>query len=159
MSTVWAGSESFLIPVAWSHSTGFLDAPERRWEPALSQTLTPALGSLLWLHGHPWVHCHFPLVEAAVLTSPGVISLCAQCEGCPHEIKAPSIAGTSRSQRAACGLCVQLKPLAHRSVWLHCYLLVFSAREDSNKTMDRTCANTYTLKVCAWAERKTGREG
>lgn len=86
-------NESFLIPLAWSHSTGFLlyhgYAQEDR------NQLYSWLCHRLWrpisrLPGNSGVHCHLSLVEVTTVTSWRAISQHGLCEPCSYKTKAPS---------------------------------------------------------------------
>ena len=87
------GNESFLIPLAWSHSTGFLlyhGSAQGRRESALLLAMSQLWGPISRLPGNSWVHGHPSLAEVAMVTSPGAVSPHALREQCSCERKAPS---------------------------------------------------------------------
>lgn len=160
------GNESFLIPLTWSHSTGFLlchGYVQGRWESALLLALSQALGT------------YFPaawkftgsLSPSSGGGSNGNIPRChfAACsmwamfpwnEGTKLPFLAPRaprawLAGCITVFMASCtvqlpNLLVFFCILCWRGLW-------------SDKTMDRACTNTCVWKVHAWADGKlSGKE-
>lgn len=159
------GNESFLIPLAWSHSTGFLlyhSYVQEDGNQLYSWPCHRLWGPISRLPGNSRVHCHLSLVEVAMVASRGAISPHAPCEQCSHERRAPSslfwhhmlperLAGCTTVFTASCD--VQLPSLLDffcilcwRGLWL------------SDKTMDRAYTNMCTLKVHAWAYGKWSRK-
>lgn len=163
--TVWAGEWVF------PHSSGVepqqsLSAVSRLRTRKTGIRSIPGRCHRLWgpisqLPGNSRLHCHLSLVEVAMVTSRGAISLHALCERCSHETKLPFLApGAHRERLEGCtpvftaSCAVQLPSLlvlfcifCWRGLWL------------SDKTMDRACTNTCTLKAHAWADGKqSGKE-